>query len=169
MAAFRVLGIDPGTRVTGWAVLEAAGDGGRRLDSGVLRLDGGAPSPAERLLRLRRGLREVVGDWRPSLLALEAAFFGRNARSALRLGEARGVVMVTAAEHGVPVLELPPAQVKRRVSGAGRATKEQIARLVCLQLGLPDGTARADEADALAVALCALLERRFGVAGTGGP
>jgi len=161
VAGHRVLGIDPGTRITGWAVLEPAGGGGRRLASGILRLDAGSPTPAERLLRLRTGLEEVLRAWAPDLLALEAAFFGKNARSALRLGEARGVVMVTAAEHGVAVLELSPAQVKRRVAGAGRATKEQIARLVCLQLGLAEGTARADEADALAVALCAVLERRL--------
>ena len=92
-------------------------------------------------------------------LSLEAAFFGKNARSALRLGEARGVVLVTAQEHGMQLIELPPAQVKRRVTGAGAASKEQVARLVAAQLGLDEAEfGCTDQSDAAAVAYCGLLE-----------
>jgi crossover junction endodeoxyribonuclease RuvC len=103
-------------------------------------------------------LAAVVREHGPEQLALEAAFFGKNAHSALRIGEARGVVMMTCAEAGLNVLELPPAVVKRRIAGAGAATKEQIARLVTLRLGLPEDSTFStfDESDALAVAMCGL-------------
>lgn len=160
----RILGIDPGTRDVGWAVLEAAADGAPTcVGSGTLRLGTSKDPVAERLLRLRQELLSLVESHHPGRLVLEAAFFGKNARSALRIGEARGVVMVSCAESGMAVVELPPAVIKRRIAGTGAATKEQIARLVALRLGLPDGHqfTTFDESDALAVALCGLdLEQR---------
>jgi len=167
----RVLGVDPGTRFTGWAVLEAAADGRSPtwLASGVIRLASPAAVVSVRLLRLRRGLEAVLAEWLPQSLALEAAFFGRNARSALRLGEARGAVMVTAAEAGLAVEELAPALVKRRVAGAGQANKDQLARMVRLQLELDRDFDQADETDAIAIALCALLERSAPTGAVAGP
>jgi crossover junction endodeoxyribonuclease RuvC len=159
MKATRVLGVDPGTRVVGWAVLEQfPGERPRRLESGILNLGNSKATIPDRLLRLRFGIQSVMRAWSPDFLALEAAFFGKNARSALRLGEARGTVMVTAEEAGLEVAELPPAVIKRRVAGAGNATKEQVAELLRLQLELPAEFASEDESDAIAVALCALLE-----------
>lgn len=144
--------------MVGWAVLEARRGTPRCIASGAWRLGRPPVALGERLLRLRRELSACVREHQPGLLALESAFFGKNARSSLRLGESRGVVMVTAAELGLAVTELAPALVKRRVAGAGAATKEQIARLVGLQLDLHAGYASADESDALALALCALLQ-----------
>ncbi len=155
----RILGIDPGTREVGWAVLEAQAEGVPLcLGSGTWRVGRSSDPIAERLRRLREELLQLLHQHKPGQLTLEAAFFGKNARSALRIGEARGVVMVTCAELGLSVVELPPAVIKRRIAGAGSATKEQMARLVALRLGLPDGHqfASFDESDALAVALCGL-------------
>ena len=164
MQPLRVLAVDPGTQVAGWAVVEETTGNRtgsvRRLASGVWRLGGSRlPLPA-RLLTLRNSLRDALRQWSPSLVAVERAYFGRNANSALRLGEARGVVLVGAADAALPVWEIPPAQVKRRVAGAGNATKEQIARLVRAQIDLERDFESWDESDALAVGLCAVLDHR---------
>lgn len=153
-----MLGVDPGTSEVGWAVVETRGANFARIASGVWRL-GRAQTPLpERLRALHERLSEAVRLHAPLSLALESAFFGRNARSALRLGEARGVVMMTASQAGLAVEEIPPASVKRRVAGAGAASKEQVGRMVRMHLNEPDAEfARADESDALAVALCALI------------
>lgn len=158
----RILGIDPGTRVVGWGLLASEETGPPRyLASGTWSLGRQKPL-ADRLHQLHRHLSECLTKWRPDRVALEAAFFGKNARSALRLGEARGVVMVTAAMFKISLLEIPPAQVKRRVAGAGAASKEQIAYWVSRQLELSDDTcSSSDESDALAVALCAHFESRL--------
>ncbi len=156
----RVLGVDPGTGVAGWAVVEARGRNYQRVASGVWRL-GRANTPLpERLRRLHESMLLVVREHKPARLALESAFFGRNARSALRIGEARGVVMMTAAAASMTVEEIPPASVKRRVAGIGSASKEQVGRMVRVLIAEPDAVFAADdESDAVAVALCALLEQ----------
>ncbi len=161
--AMRVLGVDPGTRLAGWAVLAEGGAAGEPtlVASGTLRLDRGRPDAAERLRRLHDGLGEVLDAHRPDVVALEAAYFGVNARSALKLGEARGAVLLLAATRGLAVAELSPATVKRRVAGNGNASKEQVAALVRVRLALDPAHdfATPDESDAAAVALCALVER----------
>ncbi len=144
----------------GWAIAEKTADGRLcRVDSGYWPL-GRAPLPmGERLYRLHRHLLELVEQCPPQLMALEAAFFGKNASSALRLGEARGVVLMTAELLDLPLVEYPPATVKARVAGTGGANKEQVQHLVGLHYGIPDFVpATSDEADALAVAACALLD-----------
>lgn len=160
MAPLRVLGVDPGTIVAGWAVLESPAHGSvERLASGCWRLGARRPIPA-RLASLSAALAAVIAEWQPRMLALESAFFGRNARSSLRLGEARGVLLEGAASAGLEVLEIPPALVKRRVGGSGALGKRGMAALVASQLGLADCFDAPDESDALAVALCAILEHR---------
>lgn len=160
MAPLRVLGIDPGTIVAGWAVLESPARGPvARRASGCWRLGARRPIPV-RLASLSTALAAVIEEWRPRILALESAFFGRNARSALRLGEARGVVLEGAAAAGLEVVEISPALVKRRVGGSGAIGKRGMAVLVASQLGLVDSFDGSDESDALAVALCAILEHR---------
>ena len=158
----RVLGIDPGTQLVGWAVAECAPSGQlQRIDSGVWKLGRAPVKMGVRLLKLHQSLEEVLQEYRPTRVALEAAFFGKNAHSALKLGEARGVVLLAAEAFQVPVVELPPATVKARVAGTGSATKEQVEELVRMHFSLPDlEAATADETDALAVAACALLEPR---------
>lgn len=158
-AATRVLGVDPGTGVVGWAVVARCGAGYARVASGVWRLGRATRPLPERLRDLHERLGAAILAHAPERLALESAFFGRNASSALRLGEARGVVMMTAAQHGLVVEQLPPASVKRRVAGAGAASKEQLQKMVRMHLAEPTvAFAAEDESDALAVALCALLQ-----------
>lgn len=160
MANPRVLGIDPGTQLVGWAVAERDSSGQlSRIDSGVWKLGRAPFAMGVRLHRLHQSLVGVLEEFRPQQLALEAAFFGKNAHSALKLGEARGVVLLAAEAFEVPVVELPPATVKARVAGTGAATKEQVDALVRVHFDLPDlESASADETDALAVAACALLD-----------
>lgn len=160
MTSFRVLGIDPGTQLVGWAVAES-GAGGKltRIDSGVWRL-GRSPKPmGERLKILFEELQQQLQSAQPTVVALESAFVGKNVHSALKLGEARGVVLVAAELAGVPVIEIPPATIKARVAGAGAASKENVERLVLMHFDLPDhAVATADESDALAIAASVLMD-----------
>ena len=155
----RVLGIDPGTSVTGWGVVEGAGGSVQRIASGVIALSARL-TLAGRLQRIHEAVCALVLDHRPEVLSLEKAFVARNVQSAFRLGEARGAVLVAAGGLGLPVFEYAPAEVKQAVVGYGRADKQQMIRVVAMQLGGPEA-ARADEADALAVALCHLRGARM--------
>jgi len=159
----RVLGIDPGTQLVGWALAEGAAGGKlRRIDSGVWRL-GRAPLPVgKRLKILFEELQALLESSQPAVVALESAFFGKNAHSALKLGEARGVVLMAAELAGIPVVEIPPATIKARVAGAGAASKEQVERLVLMHYDLPDHAVdTADESDALAIAASVLMDPHF--------
>lgn len=160
MSKRRILGIDPGSQVVGWAIAESNRRGQlARVDSGAWTLGRSPTAMGVRLHRLHQHLVELFEKYQPESVALEAAFFGKNAQSALRIGEARGVVLMTAESFGVPLIELTPATVKARVAGTGAATKEQVEHLVAVHYGLTDfEPATADESDALAVAACALLE-----------
>ena len=158
-ASVRVLGIDPGTRVLGYGVVEGKGTQLQALDYGVIAPGGNMPL-AERLLLIDRGLLGIFGEHRPEAVAVEGVFSHRNARSALVLGHARGVVLLNAARAGVPVFEYAPAMVKRAVGASGRAEKEQIVRLIRGYLGVAT-LHKADAADALALAICHLNRSRF--------
>jgi len=149
-----VVGIDPGTRRTGFGVVRK--DGGRlvRLGSGTIRLDEKLPYE-ERLVPLHEQLDEVITLYGPDEAAVEDLFFSKNAMSALKLGHARGVVLLTLARRGLPVTSLAPALVKRSIVGKGRATKGQVQQVVKAILGLEDLPGE-DEADALAIAICHL-------------
>jgi crossover junction endodeoxyribonuclease RuvC len=154
-----VLGIDPGTSVTGWGVVERTGAQFRCVASGALVLSVRSPL-GERLRRIRTVVTDLCALHGPAALALEKAFVAHNVQSAFRLGEARGAVLIAAAETGVPVFEYAPAQVKSVVVGYGRADKTQMVRGVALRLGV-EPTERSDEADALALALCHLIGARL--------
>lgn len=178
----RILGIDPGSRVLGFGCLElrerrASGTGASRIknavslptgrsalqlvEAGVLRL--GSRGPIEsRLLTLARGLEELLQRLDPDQLAVEEAFFGKSVQSALRLGEARGVVLLEAARRGVEVAQYPPATIKLRVAGAGGASKEALARMVQATVGASAKGLPLDASDALAVALCHALSLQGG-------
>jgi len=151
----RILGIDPGTRVVGWGVVEQRGGTLRAVGYGALRARASDPVP-ERLRVLHEGLRALLATHRPDAVAVEEAFFGKSARAALALGEGRGSALVAAALAGVPVLQYPPATVKKAVSGQGHAAKERVGAMVRLLLGLPEVPSPPDAADALAVAICAI-------------
>ena len=150
----RVLGIDPGSRVVGWGVVEPRGSGLGHVAHGILRLDGSAPLEL-RLVELFARLSETLLRHAPAAVAVEGVFTFRNARSALVLGQARGVALLVAARAGLPVFEYAPALVKRAIGVGGAGAKEAVSRAVSAFLGLTD-MPRADATDALAVAVCHL-------------
>jgi crossover junction endodeoxyribonuclease RuvC len=155
----RVFGIDPGSRFCGFgAVLDAGDSRLRHLGHGVIALDERLPIEA-RLLALHRALAEQLQRFRPDVAAVEEVFHAQNARSALVLGQARGVALLAAAQAGLAVRGFPPALVKQAVTGSGRADKGQVARMVKALLGV-QVEGRADATDALAVAICGILRLR---------
>lgn len=147
----RVLGIDPGSRVTGYGVIESDGMRSRHLGSGCIRTTSG--EFPERLGEIFNGLREVLLQWQPQEVAIEQVFVSRNASSALKLGQARGAAISAIVTLDLPVFEYTPAAVKQGLVGNGRAEKEQVQHMVRIILGM-QGKMGLDESDALAVALC---------------
>ena len=153
----RVLGIDPGTATTGYGLVEAEpGRPGRLLECGVLRTEAGAALSA-RLLTLHHGMRELVAQHHPDVVAVEGIFYAKNVRTSLVLSHARGVILLAAEEAGVTVAELAPAAVKKAVVGRGRATKAQVGFMVQQLLRLRRPPEPADAADGVAIALAWLL------------
>lgn len=147
----RILGVDPGSRVTGYGLIEVQGQRQRCIVHDVIRLP---EQPLEqRLLLLFSGLRAVIAQHRPHEVAMEQVFVRRNVASALVLGQARGAALVAVAEAGLPLHEYAPASIKQAVAGSGRAEKPQIQKMVRMLLNLPAAPAE-DAADALACALC---------------
>lgn len=169
MASAVILGIDPGSRFTGYAGLQQRGRQLSVIRSGTIALKE-RDHMAARLGRLLGELDLLIDELKPDVMALEDIFTHRNARSALVLGQARGVALAAAGQRGLPVEAYPPASVKRAVTGNGRASKEQIQRMVRVLLTLQDAPG-ADEADAMAVGICHALGSRGRAlvqAGTGG-
>ncbi|MCH8077593.1 MAG: crossover junction endodeoxyribonuclease RuvC [SAR324 cluster bacterium] len=158
-----VLGIDPGSRITGWGLLRREANQYHYLASGALRLGGSAPL-SERLLRLSRGLEAVLAEHTPDHCAIERIFTARNAHSALVLGHARGVILCEIAKRGLPLHEYTPTQVKLAVVGGGRADKSQVQQMVSMLLGRRNAACQEDEADALAIALTHAAASRLEVA-----
>ena len=192
----RILGIDPGTLRLGYGVIECVGTGAAKVDRvgsrrALLPADqrgrewepfegshlqyvecGVISAPARharsvRLAEIGRGLRELMTELRPDAVAMEEAFHGVNVQSALALGEARGVAILVAAEHGVSVTGYPPATVKKAVVGHGRASKQQIGFLVRALLAMRR-TPEPDAADALAIAICHARRAPRRQSGSGG-
>ncbi|NOZ01324.1 MAG: crossover junction endodeoxyribonuclease RuvC [Deltaproteobacteria bacterium] len=147
----RVLGIDPGSRVTGYGVVEGGDGETRYVASGTIRLNASRPMH-ERLDTLWGELTEVLSSSAPAEVAVERVFVSRNADSALKLGHARGVILLAIKQAGLPLFEYTPAQVKKTVTGRGRADKHQMVSLVRLILGIEADLAE-DAADALAIAM----------------
>ncbi len=149
-----ILGIDPGTAVTGYGVVSRAADGALTLvECGVIRTSARAPLP-ERLTQIFEGVSELMDRHAPAAVAVEGVFFGKNVRTAVVLGHARGAILVAASLRGVHVAEYPPAEVKSAVVGTGRATKEQVGYMVKRLLRLRDQPRPDDAADGVAVAIC---------------
>lgn len=147
-----VLGVDPGTRATGWGVVEFERNRLRHVAHGVITTRADSPLP-ERLAAIFRGLGQVIADYRPEEAGVENIFAARNTQSALKLGHARGVILLCAELNGLAVREYTPQQVKSAVVGYGHAEKEQVQDMVRRLLALPK-KAQADASDALAVAIC---------------
>lgn len=146
----RVLGIDPGSRVTGYGVVEVNAGDSRYVGSGCIRT--GEAALHERLKIIFDGLSQVIAEVRPDEVAIEAVFMNRNADSALKLGRAQGAAMCAAVNQSLAVTEYTPAQIKQAVVGKGNAAKTQIQHMVKILLGL-SASPQADASDALAVAL----------------
>jgi crossover junction endodeoxyribonuclease RuvC len=148
-----VLGIDPGTAQTGYGLVERTGSRLRAIDYGSLETPAAMALP-QRLLLIQDGLIELIETHRPDLVAVERLYFNKNVQTALAVGQARGVALLTAAKYSLPVHEYGPSEVKMAVTGHGRAEKGQVQRMVQTVLGLAVLPRPDDAADALAIAIC---------------
>jgi crossover junction endodeoxyribonuclease RuvC len=151
----KIFGIDPGSQRTGYGCIERIGSRHRLVICGSLTGPTRATFP-DKLKAIHAGLHSLLAQHRPDWVVVENIFHARNVRSALKLGHARGVVLLAAAEAGIPVSEYAPAEIKRAVVGYGRAEKHQVQQMIKLLLGLDVVPAPHDVADALAVAICHL-------------
>ncbi len=162
-----VVGIDPGTIKTGYGIVRKDGSRLVRLASGVIKLNQKEPVEG-RLVPLQDELDKVLTTYGPDEAAVESLFFSKNAMSALKLGHARGVILLTMARRSIPIVSYAPALVKRSIVGQGRAAKAQMQKVVQAILGI-EAPLQEDEADALAIAVCHLNAPRLdGVTPTGG-
>lgn len=150
----RVIGIDPGSIITGYGIVEQGPGSIRHLDNGIIAPGERLPFP-KRLHAIFQGVEALIERHRPDVVVIENVFVAKNARSSLLLGHARGVAMLAASAAGITVVEYTPSQVKLAVTGSGRADKGQIQRMVRAILGLPE-IASEDASDALAIAICHL-------------
>ncbi|MGC1511548.1 MAG: crossover junction endodeoxyribonuclease RuvC [Acidimicrobiales bacterium] len=148
-----VLGIDPGLTRCGYGAVRRARDGLHAVAAGVLRTDPVTPLPL-RLAELQDGLRSLMGEIKPDVVAVERVFFQVNVRTAMSVGQASGLAMAEAVNAGCEVVQYTPNEVKKAVTGAGGADKGQVQRMVSALLGLSEFDAPADAFDALALALC---------------
>ena len=147
------MGIDPGVANTGFGVVRVSGSAMSAIDGGVIE----APAelePAGRLARIHTALSELIAWHEPAAVAIEELYFGKNVRSAIGVGQARGVAMLAAAERGIPCFDYTPQAVKMAVCGSGAAAKAQVQRMVGTLLRLPSPPESDHAADALAVAIC---------------
>lgn len=155
-----VLGIDPGTAVTGYGVVSGEGPSRMQLvECGVIRTRA-RESLAARLLEIHAGVTELIERHRPEMMAVEDVFYAKNVRTTVVLGHARGVILLAGAQHEVQIHEYPPAEIKKAVAGTGAATKEQVQFMVMRLLRLKSAPAPADAADGVAAALACMLGAR---------
>jgi crossover junction endodeoxyribonuclease RuvC len=147
----KVLGIDPGTAALGYGIVERSGGRLREIDHGCLTTSPDSSLP-ERLLAIHALVDELIALHEPDVVGVERLFFSKNVQTALAVGQARGVILLAAAQHGVHVREATPSEVKSAIAGYGAADKEQVARMVQLVCGMTERPRPADAADALAIA-----------------
>ena len=153
----RILGIDPGLQVTGYAVLEATSRGPAAIDAGVIRSADGrdAADMARRVKTLYDGICEVLTEWKPAVMVVEQLFAHyEHPRTAILMAHARGAYFLAGAQHGIPVLSYAATRIKKLVTGSGRASKEQMQHAIMRELGLAQLPEPHDVADALGIALC---------------
>lgn len=150
--ACRILGIDPGLQVTGYAVLEA---GPKIVEAGVIQSEGAGKELAPRIHSLHQGLVEVIEQFKPGVMAVEQLYAHyEHPRTAILMGHARGVILLAAAQHNLAVVSYNATRIKKTVTGNGRASKDQVQRTIQRELGLATLPEPPDVADALAAALC---------------
>jgi len=147
----RILGIDPGSRITGFGIIDIQSRKATYITSGCIRLK--TDAMPVRLNEIFESVNKIIEQYQPSILSIEQVFVYRNAASALKLAQARAVAIVAAMQHSLSVYEYAPTKIKQTIVGTGHADKVQVQQMVKLLLNLP-GTPQADAADALAIALC---------------
>jgi crossover junction endodeoxyribonuclease RuvC len=148
-----ILGVDPGTVIMGYGVIQAIGNQVTVLQYGVIHLDK-FDDHSLRLKKIFERIESIITEFHPDEMALEAPFFGKNVQAMLKLGRAQGVAMIAALKHEISVTEYAPKKVKQSVAGSGNASKEQVASMLMRQLHLQNIPEFLDATDALAVALC---------------
>ena len=164
LAPLRVLGIDPGTASTGFGVVESQAQALKTLTGGVISTAADVPVE-QRLAAIASHLCDLLDDHEPDALAIEEVFFGRNVRSAIAVGQARGAVLAAAGARDIPCFSYTPQAVKLAVCGSGAARKDQVQRMVAALLGLEAPPASDHAADALALAICHAHNSRGGTRG----
>ena len=147
-----ILGIDPGSRITGYGIISKEGNRLIHVDNGAIFTQSATDFP-QRLQQIFAGLSTIIEQYRPEAVAVESVFLAKNAQSALKLGQARGAAIVAAVCVGLSVFEYSALQVKQAVVGSGRAEKQQVQHMIKVLLNLPE-VAQEDASDALAVAVC---------------
>jgi crossover junction endodeoxyribonuclease RuvC len=151
-----VLGIDPGTAVTGFGVVGLEGRATTLVECGVIRTNARDPL-AQRLHEVYAGVSELIARHRPDTIAVEDVFYAKNVRTTVVLGHARGVILLAGQQAGLTIHEYPPAEIKKAITGRGSATKEQVQFMVTRLLRLKSAPQPADAADGVAAALCACM------------
>lgn len=151
----RVIGIDPGTAVTGYGVVETRDNRLQAVTYGVIRTRSDLPA-ANRLEKIHNGLKEIIAEHKPQVASIEKLFVSKNPAAALAVGQARGVSLLAAVSSGLEVVEFSPVEVKQAVVGYGKADKRQVQEMVKVLLGLSEVPRPDDAADGLALAICRL-------------
>ena len=156
----RIIGIDPGTGILGFGVIDAEGGRVKLVDAGVITTPAHTPLP-DRLEDIYNSLTDIIRDTKPEVMAIEKLFFARNVTTAMSVAHARGVAMLTGKQAGLRLEEYTPQQIKQSMTGYGKADKKQMQEMVRLQLGLKEVPKPDDAADALATAImCAFMYRQ---------
>jgi len=156
----RIIGIDPGTGILGFGVIDARGGQFEMVTAGVIRTPPHTPLD-ERLEEIYDGLTEIIAETKPSVMSIEKLFFAQNVTTAMAVSHARGVAMLAGRKAGLPIAEYTPLQIKQTITGYGKADKKQMQEMVRLQLGLKEIPKPDDAADGLAAAITySLMERR---------
>ena len=148
-----ILGIDPGTNITGYGIIKYEKNTFLKIASGIIRLPSAKPIPS-RLKIIYEELNILIRKYKPDEFAIETAFYGKNVQSAMKIGYARGVSILAAVHNDIPTSEYSPREVKKSVVGRGSATKEQVSFMVKSLLVIDQDNMKSDETDALAIALC---------------
>jgi crossover junction endodeoxyribonuclease RuvC len=164
VAELRVAGFDPGNARTGYAILDVDGKDLRLVEAGLISTESGE-TPERRLAHIARDVEAVLKKHRPHGVAVEELFFSKNVTTAIRVAEARGVILAAVAAAGLSAAEYGPGTVKQQLTGFGRASKDQVSTMACRLVGLQEAPKPDDVTDAIAVAICHAF--RFKLAATG--
>ncbi|MBP2069698.1 crossover junction endodeoxyribonuclease RuvC [Anaerococcus nagyae] len=156
----KILGIDPGIAIMGYGVVEFEANKVKVIENGVVTTSSKTTTP-ERLSILYKNLNEIIKEFKPDEFAIEELFFNQNVKTAITVGHARGIQILSAQENSLPIYEYTPLQIKQAITGYGRANKSQMQKTVTTLLNLKEIPKPDDAADALSVALCHALSQRF--------